>query len=255
MFAVRYAAFLPGMRAEIPASNPYYLDISLPTLVRSLAYYTGCIFGADQLLGKSPAMVALAFLAFLTYGIVRRRGAIVFALSAYLLLLLPVAFLVHMRSLFYVYAPQFFLILAVCLLIQDLITLIRRERMRSPITVAVALAILTGATALRRSTFFRAEVGFVWMVRAACARTAHDVATKIPELGPEAHVYVRHGPGPPWLFAVGDCAYLNRVNSTGSIRCFLDDPNGYAADPSPQKYLLDYHEDGAFDVVVRSGAP
>jgi hypothetical protein len=221
--------------------------------MRSLAYYTGCIFGADQILGKSPAVVTLAFLAVLTYSILRRRGAIVFAVSAYLLLLLPVAFLVHMRSLFYVYAPQFFLILAACLLIQELILLIPRERMRSAVTVAVALAILAEAAGLRRSTLFRAEVAFVGSVRAACARSAHDLAAQLPELGPDAHVYVRHEAGPPWLFGIGDCHYLNVLHHTRSIRCFLD-PAPYAADPSPHKYLLDYHEDGSFDVVARGGA-
>jgi len=254
IFAVSYAIYLPRMRAEVSPSNPYYLDVSLATAVKSLAYYTGCIFGADRFLGKSPAILLLAFMAVLAYAIVRRHGAIVFTLSAYLLLLLPVSFLLHMRSLYYAYAPQFFLIAAVCLLIQDLIVRIPQDRVRSAVTLAVALAIFAAAAGLRRSTFFRAEEGFVWMVRAACARTAHDVAGKLPDLSPETHVYVRHG-DTPWLFAAGSCDYLNIVNRTRSIRCFLSDTAAYGADPSPHKYLLDYHDDGSFDVIARPASP
>ena len=252
VFAIRYSSFLPRMRASVPASDPYYLDVRLGTAVKSLAYYTGCIFGIDEFLSRHSAAVVLGFAAVLVYALLRRSGGIVFGIAAYLLLLLPVLFLGTMRSLYYVYGPQFFLVLAACLLIQDAMVPIRRERARWTAAVVVAVAILALAVGLRRSFGFRSEIWFTWTVRSICGRTARDVAARLPGLQPDTHVYVSHGPDRPWLLAQGPCDYLNLIARTRSISCFLGDPNSmaaaYTADPVPRKLLLDYARDGSFTV-------
>jgi len=254
-FVARYLLLARDLQSKLPAGSDYHLDFSPAVALKSFAHYSALIFGAEE---HWLGIVATLLLAMLGYAIVRRRGMILFGVGVFLLTLLPVSFLSNIRSPFYAYGPQIFLILAVALFLQDMLELtFRHNSTRWWAAVCTAVLVLAGASGLRRSQYFRDRVHFSWMVRSTTGRSAADMQRQLRGMGPSAHLFVNSGPETPWLIAYGDCIYPRMMWHSQLIECTIRKPEPelramYERDPY-EKYFLDYAADGTLN--VRLSAP
>jgi hypothetical protein len=237
------------------AGNPYRPELHAAAIVNSLSYYTNLIFAADFASWQLPPVALILILAAVfCWAVFRRRAGIAFGVSAYVLTLLPVCVIAN-RAAFYVYAPQVFLILTLCLLVDEMLVRIeKRGRLRWFIGICIALVCFAWCVEFRRSNYFRDRINWTFGVRGASWRAAHDVDKQLPPMGAGTHVYVNHNPAVvPWLF-LAPCPYLQLVNKQRGITCVIDQPTAqlnasYTADPGP-KFLLDYHDNGSFTVAA-----
>ena len=249
-FGARYLWLARDIRTKLPAGANYYMDFSPAALLQSLAYYAALVFGAEtHYLGLAAAVM----LASLAYAVMRRRAMILFGMGAFLLTLLPVSFLPNIRAPFYVYGPQVFLLFAVALFLQDMLDLAFSGRqLRWWAASCAALVVLTAASSLRASGYFKSRVRFSWMVRSATSMSAASVQKELTGIGPSAHLYVSSGKETPWLFAYGDCVYPRLLHHSPSIHCEIRKPEPellalYERDSS-EKYFVDYSPDGRLSV-------
>ena len=256
VFAVRYLSFVPHMRATVSPRDPYYLEASLGTVLKSLAHYTTLIFTLEDR-GNVTSLFLLGLTLLFAYAvIVRRAWMTLFALVAYALTLLPVAMLPNIRQPIYVYGPQIFLILAVCVSLESVVAALPiPESRRWAVSAGVAVALLTAGYAIRTSEYSRNRIGFCRDVRAKCARTARDAAAQLSGIGTGAHVYIASGNSIPWLMMGGPCAYLQLLRRDRTLSCAILQPENdllqlYARDSGGPggKYFLDYLEDGSLEV-------
>lgn len=254
VFGLRYLFLFRAYRAGLAHGNPYSMDLHVATVMKSLAFYTALVFGADDSPWQIPPLaLALGLGAVLCWAVVRRRAGVGFAVCAFVLTLQPVSLMPNQRSPYYVYAPQVFLILVLCLLVEEALASLRKwKRVRWAVSVCLALACLSWCVAFRRSTYFKDRVTWTIGIRRASMRTAQAVA-RFPTMGPETHIYVNHSPRTqPWLFLAGPCSYFQIVNKQRVIDCIIDKSSEqlramYANDPGP-KFFVNYHDDGSIDV-------
>ena len=253
VFAVRYASFIPMMRAAAGPSDTYRMNLSLSTVLDSLTYYTALIFGRENSLSPGWRFLPVLGLgAILGYSLIRRRMAPLFALACYVLMLLPVCLLPNIRAPYYVYGPQIFLLAVICLMIEAIAGTFKREPRRWAFEVCVALLLLSSATLFRRGSYFRSRAAFNITARTTAQRTARDAARALSHVGQGAHVYLNHGHETPWLFTAGPCTFLRLVNH-GPVTCIWQKPEAelraqYDRDPS-EKYFVDYFADGSLKVL------
>ena len=254
VFGLLYLPLYRAYRAQVASSSLYRMDLHAATVLNSLAYYTSLVLGADLSRWQLPPVpLALALAAILCWAVYRRRAGLAFGVCAYVLTLLPVC-LISNRAPFYVYAPQVFLILLLCLLAEEALALLgKRERLRWVAAVCVAIVCLSWCVAFRRSPYFRDKMNWNLSVRGISWHSAHDVDAQFPRMGPGTHVYVNHSPNTmPWLF-LAPCPYLQLVNRQRGITCIVAQPAdqlraSYAADPGP-KYFVEYRDDGSITVA------
>ena len=252
VFGLRYLFLLPSYLAMAGSQNPYHMDFRIATVLDSLSWYTALIFGVRAF---PPLLLAASFAAILTWAVARRRAGVAFGITAYVLTILPVCFMPNIRMPYWLYAPQLFLILAVCLLLEEVLArCCKREPLRWAVAVCIALVCLSAATRFRRS-----PVLWHMSVRRACMHTATDAGVQLPRLGPGTHIYVNHGQETPWLFLSGPCDYFKLINKQQSVTCVLGKPADqlralYESDKGP-KYFVEYRRDGSITVTARQPAP
>lgn len=227
--------------------------------IRQVAARDRAAIGEDRNAEESrrqvaPVLLAVVFIGLLSWAILRRRAGIAFGLISYVLTALPVLLMPYTRQAYWMYAPQMFLILALCLLLEEgLRNIAKTQQLRWVGAVGVVAVCMGQRVAFRRSDYFRDRVHWMIDVRRISARTARDASALIPELGPGTHVYVNHAHDTqPWLFMPGPCSYLQVMNQQRSITCVLNQPmpklrEMYLNDQGP-KYFVDYHEDGSIIV-------
>ncbi|MGA3023603.1 MAG: hypothetical protein ABSF98_02415 [Bryobacteraceae bacterium] len=250
VFGLRYLFLLPRYLAIAGRQDPYHMDFRMATVLNSLSWYTAQVFGVRSL---PPLMLAVLLAAIFAWAVVRRRAGMAFGLAAYVLTLLPVCFMPNIRVPYWLYAPQLFLILAVCLLLEEVLALCcAREGLRWAAAACIALVCLSAATRFRRS-----PVLWHMEVRRACMRTASDARVQLPRLGPGTHLYVNNGRETPWLFLAGPCDYFKVISKQQSIFCVLGRPADqlralYESDKGP-KYFVDYRKDGSITVAATNG--
>ena len=239
-----------ALKDPIPAGNPYHLQFQLPTIVRSLVYYIALAFQRDE--SRRIWLPATLFLLIVLYGFVRRDLRMLFALCAFLLLILPAAALPNMRSPFYAYCPQIFVILAIALLLDSLTLSIPAAHLHKWGALTLATILLLCGFAVQSGSYFRARVAWIRNARSACARTARSVEAYLQHIGPSSHLYFSSGSDIPFLMVPGPCHYLHLIRHDDSIPCWIQKPEAelralYDADRS-EKYFLDYSADGSFTV-------
>ena len=252
VFGLRYVALAPQMAVLMPAGSDYHVAFSPGGFVKALVYYTGLVFGVESTM---PARaVTLALVGIGLAALRRRNGKALVCLAAYGLTLLPVLLLPNIRSPYYLYGPQMFLLLAVCLTVEDIrLSIPSAPWSRAVAGVFIALLLLGGVTAFRRSHYFRDRVHFYWMAREASQRSANDLqALRLP-LRPGAHLYIDSGAEIPWLFNEGPCRYLQILRRDESLECVIRKPADemrklYQLDAAPEKYWLDYSPNGALQL-------
>ncbi len=246
---LRYLYLFREYRSAFAPDNLYFIDLHFATALKSLAYYTELIVGAEESHWQIPPLLLLLLLAVILFGAVaRRRAGVAFGVCGFLLMLQPVCFMPNTRGPFYVYTPQLFLILTLCLLAEEALT------KRWIAAVCLAVVCLSCCVVMRRRPYFRDRVDWNLAVRRVSSRSAQDVDANLPPMGPGTHVYVSHRPETiPVLFVAGPCSYLQLVNRQRGITCVTDKPADqlltlYQRDRGP-KFLLDYHEDGSVTVA------
>jgi hypothetical protein len=260
VFGVRYVLLYLQYRTGLAPDNLYRMDFHITTVLTSLSYYTSLIFGAEESRWKIPAvLLAIVLVLILGWAVFHRRAGITFGLMAYVLTALPVFLMPRVRSAYWVYAPQIFLILALGLLLEEILARVaKREQVRWVAAVCLTVACMAWCVAFRRSDYFRERVRWNVEVRRISARTAREANAQFPPLGPGTHVYVNHASDmSPWLFVPGPCSYLQLINRQASIVCVLNKPAdqlraAYLSDLGP-KYFVDYREDGS--ITVAGGLP
>ncbi|MGA2184552.1 MAG: hypothetical protein ABSH47_16130 [Bryobacteraceae bacterium] len=256
VFGLRYLSLLSHYRAKLAPDSAYFMDLHVTTVLKSLSYYTALVFGADESRWQLPPVpLALGLGAILCWAVLRRRAGVAFGVCAYVLTVLPVCLMPNTRAPYWVYAPQLFLILVLCLLAEEgVASLGKREHLRWVAGVCIALACLSWCVAFQRSPYFRNRVNWNLGIRRACLRTTRDVNAQLPRMGPGTHVYVNHGRDTmPWLFVAGPCSYFRIVNQQFSITCVVDQPTDqlralFASDRGA-KYFVEYHDDGSITVT------
>ena len=256
IFGIRYVLLYRQYRVGLAPDNLYRMDFHVTTVLTSLSYYTSLIFGEEEARWKiPPVLLAVVLALILVWAILRRRAGIALGLTAYVLTALPVFLMPRVRSAYWVYAPQMFLILALGLLLEEILSrLTKRERVRWVTAVCLTVACMSGCIAFRRSDYFRDRERWNVDVRRISARTAREANALFPRLGPGTHVYVNHARDTsPWLFVPGPCSYLQLINRQSSIICVLNDPADqlralYLSDSGP-KYFVNYREDGSIRVT------
>ncbi|MGD0579908.1 MAG: hypothetical protein ABSC08_13370 [Bryobacteraceae bacterium] len=256
VFSARYLSLASQLQAGFSAGAPYHIDLRPVSIYQSLVYYTALIVSADVFSWLWVPFAGLILICL--YALVRRRGMILFGALAYIVTLLPVSIIPNQRAPYYAYGPQFFLILTVCLFLEDILDLIcRPPALRWIAGVCAAVVLLTGVSFIRASNYYASRIGWIWMVREASWRTAHDAEAQLSRIGPGSHVYVESGDAVPWLFAPGGGLFLQLLRHDYSIECILQKPAAelralYDRD-NAEKYLVDYAPDGS--LTTRLAAP
>lgn len=256
IFGLRYAFLYRTYHALVTPGSPYRMDFHVATVLTSLSYYTGLIFGADGSQWQiPPALLGVVLAMILGWAFVRRRAGVAFGLAGYVLTALPVLLMPNTRAAYWVYTPQVFLILALCLIAEEVfVRPWKSAQQRWAAAVVVALVCLGWCVTFRRSSYFRDRIHWTLTVRRISARTAQEAAAQFPRMGAGTHVYINHSRDvTPWLFVAGPCSYFQIVSREKSITCVMNQPTDrlralYASDPGP-KYFVDYREDGS---IVRS---
>jgi hypothetical protein len=253
VYLVRYATFLPRLRAEAGPGTPYFVSLSPGTIAKSLAYYAALVFNIDPAPAWLTVPLILLLLCVLAYGILGRVPGLAFAASAFVLTVLPVSLLPNAHSPAYVYGPQIFLILLLCLLFEKAAAAVLPEpRQRWAAAICASGLLLVYAASIRGSMYFGNREHFAVNVRRACMRTAGAVTSALPDLQKGAHIYINHGREIPWILAIGNCDYLKMLRHQPALSCVLSKPEPelrelYNKDDGP-KYFLNYQPDGSFTV-------
>jgi hypothetical protein len=255
IFGIRYLSFVPRMRDSMPRQHPYYLDPSLGTVLRSFAHYTALIFTLEDRGIVTTLFLLGLIIIFACAATMPQRRWIFCGLAGYFLTLLPAAMLSNIRQPLYVYGPQIFLILAICIFLESLpAALPIPESGRWVAAVCIAVALLAGAYAIRTSAYFRLRIGFFRDVRETCARTARSAAAQLSGIGTGARLYIASGNSTPWLMTAGPCDYLKLWRHDRTISCVILKPEKellelYGRDPGAGgKYFVDYREDGSLRI-------
>jgi hypothetical protein len=89
-FTLRWLFLLPRFRAQVSAEDPYHMHFHIGTLLASFAYYTSLVVGLEESVwARRGLAVGLILAATLAYALIRRRGQLIFAVTAWVLTLLP----------------------------------------------------------------------------------------------------------------------------------------------------------------------
>ncbi len=249
VFLIQYALLIRRMIPTIPAGNRYTIHADPRTILASFLYYTPLIFHEDAHPRRAIVVLALV-VALALYAAYRRRGWILWTLSAFALTLLPVTIIPGNRVPFYVYAPAMFLLFAVALTLEDLVGLLIVNPGTRRVTVAAATAVvLLSVVLFQKGPYFKDRIGATLLERRSAQRTANDLSTLLPSLAPDSQWLVYQGGNISWLLYPGPCIYLNLPLRRQAYNCILsdslDDARKQYAAQKPPKYYLVYSADGS----------
>lgn len=247
IFGVKYALLVARMMGSVDASNPYRMRMELPVIWASLVYYVKLIFAAEDQAGGA-ALVAIALGAVSGIAVLLRNGRALFAMAAFVLMLLPVTMLPAIRTPFYVYAPQLFLLLAVAVILDDCLARVPKADL---VRALCAAAMLWWGWSLRDSSYYKDRVNFMANMRLDAAKGAPDGYKLVPEIGPGSKVFVSSNGVNPWFLAGGPCVFFQLRRQTHDIRCTLNQPLQADSDLIAQGYTMVLDYDAQHHMTVR----
>ncbi len=100
VFGLRYVFLYRAYKAHMAPDNLYRMDVHVSTVLKSLTYYTGLVFGEEEAWQKiPPVLLGVVLVVILGWAILRRRAGIAFGLTAYVLTALPVLLMPNLRML------------------------------------------------------------------------------------------------------------------------------------------------------------
>jgi len=251
VFGIRYLSFLPRAIQVVGPQDPYHADPSIKTVLYSLSYYTRLIFGAESAIGISTVVVFTCLAgAIVAYGLYRHNFLLLYGLASYFFLLLPVAILPGIRSAYYVYAPQLFLLLSFVILVEDLNAgLFKTPAVRWAASLGIGTLLLAWTIYSQGSAAFKNGTAFLVTIRTASSVTAESAKVLIPSLQSTPHLYLNHGQERPWLFTAGPCAYFKLITRNSATTCSLHSSKDAAQAAYDRddggKMLLEYAPDGS----------
>lgn len=254
---VRYITLVPKFLESFPPGNPYRPSVGVGTILDSYSHYTALVFSFEQTaLARAPLLIAILFAAIAGYAVYRRKRALLFSISAFVLLLLPIAILPGIRAALYVYGPQMFLLLAGALLLEDLVALIGQPSVQWTATAVIAILLLGSAAYFRQRNYFGDRVAFIANARRISTVSAASLQSILPMIPAGARVFVNNRDQTAWLLMHGPCVYFELMKRDRSITCVLNQPEEalkaqYAQAPEP-KLFLDY-DAGTGGFKVSSG--
>ena len=257
VFGACYLRLAAQIQTTFPAGTPYHVQPRLGTIYESLVYYTSLIVvGWNESPWRWVIFSALVLICL--YALARRRGLILFGTLAYVVTLLPVSIIPNQRIPYYAYGPQIFLILVVCLFLEDMLDLLwKQPGRRWTVGACAAIVLLTGVSSVRTSPSYLNGIRWGWMLRETSWRTARNAQAQLSTIGPGSHVYVESGQSIPWLFRPGPGTFLQVLRNDYSIETIIEKPESemqalYDRD-NAEKYLVDYAPDGS--LTTRLAAP
>jgi hypothetical protein len=218
VFIVRYASLIPGSFTQAERTSAYHINATPPVIAASFSYYTRLVFGVEPSSTGYLVLAAVALL--LVIGLAASNRTLVFAITGYLLLLLPVAIVPGIRAPFYLYAPQMFLLLALASTVEGL-TRYLPERFRFWAVLGAAVCALLGALHFRESQYFTDRTAFMINVRTISARTASQVSPIMPLIAATNRLEIDSDGDVPWLFAQGPCDFIHVVTRSRECVCII----------------------------------
>jgi hypothetical protein len=239
-----FMAYYARLGVHYENAGPYSLRPDARVILDSVSYYTALIFGMESAMPSVwPVLLAIA-----VYAAARRHIALLFVLSAYLLMLLPVSMLPNMRSSIYTYAPQVFLFLMVAILVQDLFDVVfASDRVKWAAEVGLAIIVMAWAVRFQQSDYFQNRVRFTMNARRISTRSAVDAQAVLSEIKSGTRIYVNHGANRPWLFVPGPCDYFKlATRASNGIECVLQQPE--------EKLLAAYRSDRGAKLLLQQDA-
>ncbi len=255
VFGARYLSLTRQLQTGFSVGSPYHLDFRPASIYQSLVYYTALIVSEDGRPWQWALFAALILICL--YALVRRRSMILFGAFAYVVTLLPVSMIPNQRAQYYAYGPQLFLILTVCLFLEDILDLTcRRPKLRWIAGVCTAVLLLTGVTRIRTSHYYANRIAWTSTLRETSWTSARDAQAQLSTIGPGSHVYVESGDAVPWLFAPGPGVFLKVWRNDYSIECIIGKSEAdvrplYDRDTA-EKYLVDYSPDGSLTTRLKA---
>ena len=248
VFLFKYAWLIRRMISETTPGNPYMIHANFKTVLTSLSYYIPLIFHAEA--PRAKWTVLIVTLAVVGYAVCRLHRWALWAFAAFVLTILPVSIIPGIRYSFYAYAPQLFLLLAVALVIEDVLTLaIKNERNRWLALTATVVVVMTSVVSFQRTPYFRNRVNWAVEVRRVSAVTATDASKLLPGITPDSWLFIYSAEGTPWLLLPGPCDFFNVLERRPSFNCVfggsLDEIQKRYKDHGPPKYFMIYSNDGS----------
>lgn len=258
VFAYTYFSLLRKFVPEQPSASTYHIALGPRNIFDALAYYSALIVGMEKTAGSPVPLFALGIA--LCYAVARQHVTLLFSIGAYMVTLLPVCLLPNIRAPFYVYCPQIFYALSLCVILSDAIDFFAKSaRARRLGVLGVSVLLLSAASAFRTSQYFRDRVHFYWMVRESCTASVRDARQQLGKAGSGSHIYVSSGQEVPWFFSTTvACDGVKLLRHDQSIDCIARKPAAellrlYEDDPA-EKYFLDYAPGGYLTTRMRGGA-
>ena len=258
VFAYTYFSLLRKFVPEQPSASTYHIALGPRNIFDALAYYSALIVwhGEDGWLTVPLFALGIA----LCYAVARQHVTLLFSIGAYMVTLLPVCLLPNIRAPFYVYCPQIFYALSLCVILSDAIDFFAKSaRARRLGVLGVSVLLLSAASASEPASIFRDRVHFYWMVRESCTASVRDARQQLGKAGSGSHIYVSSGQEVPWFFSTTvACDGVKLLRHDQSIDCIARKPAAellrlYEDDPA-EKYFLDYAPGGYLTTRMRGGA-
>lgn len=246
IFIARYVWLIP--RAAADAAGAYHISVTPAVIASSYSYYTRLVFGVED--SGSGGYVVLALVVLLLaagFVVSAPHRALIFAVAAYVLILLPVAILPGIRAPFYLYAPQMFLLLGLALTVQGAADRLPEQSRFWAILGAGLLSILWAAH-FRESAYFTDRVAFMKGVRTVSARTASQVWPILPSIAATNKIAIYSDGDAPWLFVPGPCYFVHVVTGTRECTCTIRTAPPAEAHPDANLTVLRYLHDGSIIV-------
>jgi hypothetical protein len=213
IYAARYAQL--AATAPPPVGDPYHLDLSLQSAVATLGFYVRFLFYEETGLGSAfAALVVVALGVGMIGSDESAKRTAVFGIAAFVIMLGPVLLIPAHPDALYLYAPHFFMALAIG-------ALFARRRIPLVLGTAVALAAVMPAT----WNHYRQNIINDYLARGETNRSQFNAAVRLLTPLPRATTVFVSGVEPYFNpFSSGPGVSLKTAFKDGTITVAVEKP-------------------------------